>query len=82
MNAELLNELANFDTGEATSSPVGTRIRSPGTGHRQCVAFESLVEGQRFYVEARSDSYLTRTSRPLSRCPRFVNTFVWVNCND
>lgn len=82
MNAELLDELANFDTGETTSSPVGTRIRSSSTGPRQCVPFESLVEGQRFFVEPRSSSYLTRTSRPLSRCPRYANTFVWVNCND
>lgn len=81
MNAELLEFFANFDTGEegATppSTPEGTRIRRAGRV-RQCVHFSNLSEGQIFFVNPRDDTYLTRSSRPLSRCPRFADTFVWV----
>ena len=83
MNVELLDALAEFDTGaevpaQVDDSPQGTQIRHDGRT-RMCVAFENVVEGQRFYVNPRDDRYRTRTSRPLSRCPRFANTLVWVN---
>jgi hypothetical protein len=92
MNAELLDALAHFDIGAEVpaqvnspedtqirnDSPLDTQIRHDGRT-RLCVRFENVVEGQRFYVNPRDDRYLTRTSRPLSRCPRFANTLVWVN---
>ena len=59
-------------------SPEGTQIRHGGRTW-MCVPFENVVEGQRFYVNPSDDRYRTRTSRPLSRCPRFANTLVWVN---
>lgn len=81
MNAELLEFFANFDTGEGgatpPSTPEGTRIRHNGRT-RMCVPFGNLGEGRQFYVNPRDATYLTRSSRPATRCPRFVGTLVWV----
>lgn len=80
MNPETLEFLADFDTGEGASTPPstpGTRIRHGGRT-RMCVHFSNLPEGQIFFVNPRDENHLTRSARPLSRCPRFANTFVWV----
>lgn len=81
MNPETLEFLANFDTGEGAATPPSTpesqRIRHGGR-IRQCVHFSNISEGQIFFINPRDEVYLTRSSRPLSRCPRFANTFVWV----